>query len=104
MGTPHRLLLAACLLTSTAIAATETPPAPMTTPCTDDSTCGEHAFCEFALGSCSADGARGTCVEKPDMCTQQLDPVVGCDGKRYSNECNAHSHGVSVKERATEKE
>ena len=103
METPHRLLLAACLVTSIASAADEAPPpAPKT--CVDDAACGAHAFCEFPRGSCGANGATGTCSEKPDMCTQQFDPVIGCDGKQYSNECAAHSHGVSVKERALDKQ
>jgi hypothetical protein len=103
MGTPHRLLLAACLLTSIASGASETPP-PAAKTCTDDATCGEHAFCEFPRGTCGENHAAGTCSDKPEMCTQQFDPVIGCDGKRYSNECDAHAHGVSVKDRATDKD
>jgi hypothetical protein len=103
MGMPYRLLLAACFVTSVASATSEAPP-PAPKACVDDSTCGEHAFCEFPRGTCGANAVAGTCTEKPDMCTQQIDPVIGCDGKRYTNECDAYSHGVAVKDKATDKE
>jgi hypothetical protein len=38
----------------------------------------------------------GTCAPKPDVCTQQVDEVCGCDDKTYSNACMAAQAGVSV--------
>ncbi|KAL3774228.1 hypothetical protein ACHAW5_003379 [Stephanodiscus triporus] len=32
----------------------------------------------------------------PDMCGMVFDPVIGCDGKIYSNKCVAHSYGTRV--------
>lgn len=38
----------------------------------------------------------GTCSPKPEVCTQQLDEVCGCDDKTYGNACMAALAGVSV--------
>jgi hypothetical protein len=33
---------------------------------------------------------------KPEFCTEQFDPVCGCDGETHGNACAANSAGVSV--------
>jgi len=59
--------------------------------------CGAGQFCDFAPdAACGAADQTGTCQENPDFCTEQFDPVCGCDGQTYGNACAANAAGVSV--------
>jgi hypothetical protein len=59
--------------------------------------CGEGEFCAFPADAfCGAADATGVCALRPEVCTQQFDPVCGCDGQTYGNACSAASAGVSV--------
>ncbi len=59
--------------------------------------CPANQYCSYAPEAhCGAADMSGTCATKPDMCTQQVDEVCGCDDKTYSNSCMAAQAGVSV--------
>jgi len=61
--------------------------------CLDDRGCEIAEFCQKPDGSCDA---AGVCRSRPQMCTQEHDPVCGCDRITYSNVCQARAAGASV--------
>ena len=62
--------------------------------CLDNADCGDEAqYCAKLPGDCDGEGE---CLVRPEICTDNWDPVCGCDGETYGNACGAASAGQSV--------
>lgn len=66
--------------------------------------CGTEGYRKFQYASCSDNGwwagggetYPGVCKDRPASCDSVYEPVCGCDGKVYGNECTANGAGVDL--------
>ena len=59
--------------------------------------CQVGLYCYYSPEArCGAADMSGTCRVVPEFCTEQYDPVCGCNDKTYSNACAAAAEGMSV--------
>lgn len=56
------------------------------------SECSGAQVCRFTTGC----AGTGTCGARPTECDDAFDPVCGCNGATYNNECDAEAAGVAV--------
>lgn len=56
--------------------------------------CPSGEFCDLPAGQCGGADLQGVCVTRPETCNQRAEPVCGCDGTSYTNDCMRLLAGV----------
>ena len=63
--------------------------------------CAKGQFCEYEYGTCGSADMFGSCVDIPEACPDVWEPVCGCDGQTYSNDCDRQAAMVQLDHKGT---